>query len=117
MANPYTQNNPYTSQIADIGAQQNPYQSQMQDTRMQDTFHSNALQQMQQLGIPQQPQQSDMSKQMALAKGLRALAGGNQPTMTPQQTWNMTYGTQAQPYQGGATFGLEASQAPGAVYW
>lgn len=111
MANPYIGNSPYTSQIADIGYPQSQYQGSTQDTRMQDQFHSNALQQMQQLGVPQQTQQGDLSKQLALAKGLRALAGsGNQPTLTPEQTWNMTYGTQAQPYTGGATYGVDAAQ-------
>lgn len=118
--NPYTQGNPYLSQMADTGYVQQQYQPQMQNTGMQDTFQNQAMQTMQnqtaQAG--QRPSPAGGTNPLALAQALRGM-GSQTPerAFTPQQSWDMAYGTQAQPYQGGATFGLEASQAPGAVYW
>lgn len=104
--NPYTQNNPYTGQMADIGYPQVNYQPSMQDTRMQDQFHSNALQQMQQLGTPSATKQPNLASQMALAKALRDM-GGNQDRLATSG-----YGTQsgvtANPSQW--TYGADAAQ-------
>mgnify|MGYP006288774953 CR=1 FL=1 len=109
--NPYTQGNPFTSQLADIGYAQNDYQAPTQNTGLQDQFHNAALSQMQQLGS-QQPNWNPTqgSNPLALAMALKKM-GGNSSGMTPQQTWDMTYGTQASPYTGGATFGADAAQS------
>lgn len=69
MANPYTQNNPYLTNVADGMGQQPQYQGQMQDTSMQDMFHNQALNQMQQLAG--QNTSSGGTSPMALAMALR----------------------------------------------
>lgn len=88
--NPYIGNNPYLSQVADIGYPQVNYQSSPQDTSMQDQFHNQALQQMQQLGTPAMPQQANLGNQMALAKALRNLSGQSQDRLATSG-----YGTQS----------------------
>ena len=102
--NPYTQNNPYASQMADIGYPQVNYQSQMQDTSMQDQFHNQALNQMQQLGTPKATQGG--MNPMALAMALRGMNQGQDRLATSG------YGTQsgvvANPTQW--TYGADAAQ-------
>lgn len=97
--NPYIGNSPYTSSVADIGYPQVNYQSSPQDTSMQDTFHSQALQQMQQLGVPKMPQQGSTAEQLAMAKALRdfknkdQLAPGWQNGQWQGQGFGYTQGT------------------------
>lgn len=104
MANPYTQGNPYMSQMADIGYPKVNYQSQMQDTSMQDLFHNQALQQMQQLGS--QNTSSGGMNPMALAMALRNMGGDANRLATSG------YGTQsgavANPSEW--TYGVDAAQ-------
>ena len=105
--NPYTQGNPFTSQVADIGYPQVDYQTQPQNTSLQDQYHAAMLQQMQQMGS-QQPNYTNVTNPLAMAMMLRKSAPDS--GLTPKQTWDMTYGTQASPYTGGATFGVDAAQ-------
>ena len=115
--NPYTQGNPYTSQVADIGYPQGDYQAPTQNTGLQDQFHNAALSQMQQLGSQQPNWGGGKIDPYAMAQALKKM-GNNSSGMTPQQTWDMTYGTQASPYTGaGMTSGLDASQGANAIYW
>lgn len=111
--NPYTQGNPYTSQIADIGYPQVDYQSQMQDTRLQDQFQNNALNQMQQMG-QQQPNWNPVSNNaLALAMALRKMS--DKPDSNAMQTWKSSYGSQYEPYTGeGMTVG---ATGPNSVFW
>lgn len=71
MANPYTQNNPYFSQMADIGYPNVQYQPSTQDTSMQDMFHNQAMNQMQQLAGGQPTGGQGGANAMALAQMLR----------------------------------------------
>jgi hypothetical protein len=104
MANPYTQGNPYLTQMADIGYPQVNYQPSMQDTRMQDQFHNNALQQMQQLGS-QNTSASGMNP-MALAQALRGL--GNDKDRLATSGYGTQSGAVANPSQW--TYGADAAQ-------
>lgn len=104
MANPFIGAQPI---YADIGYPQVQYQSTPQDIGSQEQFHNQAFTQMQQLGTPSQ---ASGINPLALAQALRAMPENQFSGLTPQQTWDMTYGTQAQPYQGGATFGVNAAQ-------
>ena len=68
--NPYVGNNPYTMQSADIGYPNVQYQPSTQDTSMQDMFHNEAMNQMQQLSGGQSTGQGGFNP-MALANALR----------------------------------------------
>lgn len=90
--NPYIGNNPYTSQVADIGYPQVNYQGSMQDTSMQDQFQNETLRQMQQLGAPSMPQQGGMGSlgsQMAMANALRAFGSNKTPITSSALTSGM----------------------------
>lgn len=80
--NPYIGNNPYTSQMADIGYPQVNYQSSMQDTSMQDMFQNEAMKQMQQLATPKPVETGGLNNSMALANALRAFGQNNQTPIT-----------------------------------
>ena len=104
MANPYTQGNPYVNQIADIGYPQVNYQGQMQDTSMQDMFHNQALNQMQQLAGGQST--SGGMNPLALAQALRGL--GEDKDRLATSGYGTQSGALANPSQW--TYGADAAQ-------
>ena len=108
MANPYTQNNPYFSQSADIGYPQVDYQPSTQDTSMQDMFHNQAMQQMGQLASGQSVPQSGMNP-MALAQMLRNM--GQEEDRLKTSGYGTQSGATANPSQW--TYGVTNN----GVYW
>jgi hypothetical protein len=86
--NPYTQGNPYLSQLSDIGYAQQQYQPQMQNTGMQDTFQNQALQTMQNQAAQAGQRQSSAGgvNPLQLAQALRGMGSGQ----SPQGSWGDT---------------------------